>query len=131
MGFDVTGNTAVLEFAEGTRLAGASVRVSLDMTVREFLSLQRSIAGIAVGDGDASDADVAAMEAAYARFAESGLVGWDLTIGGEPVPANKEGMLSLPLRIANDILNAWISALSSVSPNSGAASGNGMPPAAA
>lgn len=134
--FEIGGDTAVLEFGEGTPLAGAVVRVSLDMSVRQFLDLQRTVNAIrktvkAVGDDATDEASFDQWESAYKQFAETALLSWDLSRkdrqSGElvAISADFDGFMSLPFAIANAIFIAWSSALSEPSPNSSAVSGDG------
>lgn len=118
--FEIGGNTARLEFDEGTRLAGSVVTVSLDMSVSEWLALQRTVAGL----NQATDEQLSAMEGAFRHFGENALVSWNLALQGEELPPTGDGMMRLPLIIANEIFSAW-SAVTAVSPNSSAASANG------
>lgn len=121
-GFDIGTTTAVLEFDKGTALEGAVVRVSLDMSVRDFLALQRTIAGMSSDSAEVSGDALERWEAAYRMFAESALRSWDLERGGEAIPATVDGFLSLPFTVANAIFGAWAQALGGPSPNSNAAS---------
>lgn len=115
MGFDVGGNTAWLEFQDGTPLAGAKVRVSLDMSVRDFLALKKAIREqSADGEGDL-----------YHRFGESYLIEWNLETNGQPIPPTGEGMLQLPIGRAAEVFGSWMSAMVQPAPNSSAASVNG------
>lgn len=125
MGFDIGGNTALLEFQPGTVLDGATVRVSLDMSVRDFLGLQRTIAGfVSTGESVAGET-LDQWEAAYRQFASTALKSWDLQRDGEDIPADVDGFLSLPFAAANAIFTAWASALGGTPPNSPSASGSG------
>ena len=125
MGFDVGGNAARLEFQPGTVLDGATVRVSLDMSVRDFLALQRTIAGFATSGETVATETLEQWEAAYRQFASTALVSWDLTASGEPIPATVDGFLALPFTVANAIFTAWAQALGGTPPNSPAASASG------
>jgi hypothetical protein len=107
MGFDVGGNSALLEFQGGTPLAGAEIRVSLDMSVRDFLALKKAIREQAM-DGESE---------LYRRFGEDYLLSWNLELRGEPLEATGEGMLSLPIARAGEIFSAWMSAMVQPSPN--------------
>lgn len=118
MAFEVKGGTVTLEFAEGTVLAGARVECSLDMSIRDFVRLQRMWAA-------ADDGDLEKVEAAYSMFGDRALVSWDLTLGGVELPATGEGLVQLPVACANAIFAAWSDAVGGKSPNSSAASANG------
>jgi hypothetical protein len=122
---EVGGEPVTLAFAEGSPLAGASIRVSLDMSMRRFIALQRAVAR-ATEDGDTWDD----LEQAYAIFTEDALLGWDLTFKGEPIPADLDGLMSLPKRTCMPIFNAFISVVMASDPNSSAASESGPTSAA-
>lgn len=125
MGFDISGNTAVLEFDADTPLAGATVRVSLDMSVRDFLMLQRTIAGMSTDASALAPEMLDRWESAYRMFGQKALKSWDLEMDGEPVPATDDGFLSLPFGVANVIFTAWARVLGGPPPNSSAVSVNG------
>lgn len=96
MGFKLEPTVVVLEFAEGHALHGATVRVSLDMTLdehEEMLAKSRT--------GDAS--------ALVARFAAA-LESWDIEWQGEEVPATREGLGRLPSWVADELTSAWLRA---------------------
>lgn len=114
-GFEVGGNVARLEFADGSTLDGATVRVSLDMSVRDFYGLRRAFR-------DAPDEEQVRF---YETFGDDYLLGWDVMLKGEALPPDGEGMLSLPIRAAGELFVAWMAAMADVTPNSGAASVNG------
>lgn len=126
--FDIGGDTAALEFAEGTALAGATVRVSLDMSVRDFLALQRNIAGISTNAEAMTSDTLDSWEKAYIQFAERSLLSWDLSRNGVDIPATVDGFLSLPFAAANAVFTAWASALAAPVPSSVAVSDNGTQP---
>lgn len=119
MAFEVSGSTVTLEFGTGTVLEGASVKCSLDISVRDFLRLQREIN--AMRDGESTEA----VEAAYKFFGDLALVEWDLVKKGEPLPANGDGLLQLPFASLNAIFEAWSTAITGSSPNSSGASPSG------
>ena len=125
MGFDVGGNTAVLEFEEGTALDGAEVRVSLDMSVRDFLALQRTIAGMTTDAAALDGSMLDRWEAADCMFARTALRSWNLENGGIAVEASEDGFLSLPFAAANAIFTAWARALGGPGPNSNGVSASG------
>jgi hypothetical protein len=128
MGFEIGGKTALLHFEEGTFLDGATVRVSLDMSLRDFLSLQR-MADVASNQAD-SEAQTNGIYSALQRFGDEALVDWDLTLHGEPVPASGEGVMMLAPHVGLAVFQAWGQVVSSLGPNSSAASVNGASEAA-
>lgn len=134
MGFEIGRVKVELAFDEETVLAGAKVRVFLDMGVREFFGLQRTIQRVgSLGSDPTLPPEVLAdWEGLYRMLGDQYLESWDLTMGGAPVPATGDGMLSLPFRVANEIFRAWTAVIANVSPPSSAASANGATaPAAA
>ena len=124
MGFDVAETIARLEFDEDSVMSGARVRVSLAMSVRDFIALQRTVAGLTSGDGMTPEA-IEQWEGVYRLFADNSLKSWDLERDGEPIPATADGFLSLPFPAANAIFGAWMGALGRPNPNSSAAYANG------
>lgn len=118
MGFEVRGATVALQFAKGTLLEGASVRCTLDMSVRDFVQMQRLWA--AVGEGDLSQ-----MDAAFRMFGNLALSEWDLVLDGQPLPADGEGLSLVPMAVANAIFKAWSDVVAARDPNSNAASASG------
>lgn len=117
--FEIGGHTVVLEFADGTPLAGAEVRASLDVPIRDYLAMQRAMLA---ADGDTG---MESFEAAYHLFGETALISWNLARNGEPIPANGDGVLMLPFPAANACLQAWVAAVSGAGGNSGAVSVSG------
>lgn len=117
MGFNVRGATVTLEFAEGTVMHGAHVECSLDLTIREFVDMQRIWARVADGDMD----DLLAGFEAFGAV----ITAWDLEDNGKPVPATATGLTEIPLAMAMAVFRAWSDAVAAKSPNSLAASGNG------
>lgn len=120
MSFEIGGSTVVLEFEEGTILAGKTVRCRMDISIRKFLAIQRAFA--AVSDGPDAVAE------AYRQFGDSVLLSWDVAgaEGGPIPPATGEGMLDITMQSAQAIFVAWASAVSGTSGNSEAASTNGV-----
>ena len=124
MGFEIGGDTVVLEFEEGAILAGATVRCRMDIPIRKFLQLQRAFGAVEGSEPDS-------IESAYRQFGDDCLKSWDIVRDGEAVPATGEGMLDLPLGAAQAVFSAWAAAVSGISGNSDAASTNGATPQAA
>ena len=125
MAFEIGSTVAVLQFDQGTALEGAKVRVSLDMSVRDFLALQRTIAGISADSASMSGEALEQWEAAYRMFAGSSLRSWDLSRDDKAIPATVDGFMSLPFSVANSIFVAWAQALGGPPPNLRAASESG------
>lgn len=129
MGFEVGGNTAVLEFGEGTALDGAEITVSLDMSVGEYLAMQRVISGITVlatTTEGAGEQALQSWEKAYRTFADEALVSWNLTLRGVAVPPTGDGMMTIPFAAASQIFSEWVGALVSPPKVSSVASTNGV-----
>ena len=130
MGFEVRGSTVTLEFGPGSVLGpgvdkdgnptpAAVVRCSIDMSIRDFVAMQRLARGIT------EDADVGVIEETYRTFATAALRSWNLLDDGVPLPATADGFAQLPIASANAIFSAWSDAIGGRSPNSPAASANG------
>ena len=144
----IGGRTAMLHFEEGTLLAEDKVRVSLDMTMDDFMHIQGLVSGIAEESGSEQ---MSSIQEAFEEFGNLALLSWTLTHcqcsketrathwdGGDyncpspvPIPADGKGMRSLPMPFANEIFAAWGSVVSDVSPNSSAVSVNGASEAVA
>lgn len=107
-----------LEFDAGTVLAGATVMCSLDMSIRDFVQMQRIWS-------DSQDGDISRVLEAYQMFGDAALVSWDLTLRGEVLPATGESLIRIPAVAANAIFSAWTSAVSGTSSKSPAASESG------
>ncbi len=87
---------AVLEFEEDG-LEGAEVRCRVDVPLRVLLDVQASLA-----NGE--------LRNAISTFGTDILLGWTIEEDGELLPANADGMLTLPVSIAVRLVGAWISA---------------------
>jgi hypothetical protein len=124
VGFRLNENTAVLEFPESSVLHGATVRVSLDLPIRDLLAIQRDAERMRTADGP-EGWDV--MEESYTKFARDVLRDWDLEdrSTGEPLPCNEEGYMTLSGPEAQAIREGWMQAVTTVSGNLQAASENG------
>jgi len=90
-GFEVQDTTIGLDFSE-TDYAGLHVKVRAG-TVGAFLDMQ----------------DLAAADETRKLFQQFGnlIVEWNITRGGEPVPATYEGLLSLEPAFAEMIVTVW------------------------
>jgi hypothetical protein len=109
MAFDLAENVIGLDF-EGTELDGlevsmraASIDALLDLAV-----LAESLEGLQSGVSPAELKKT--MRGVLQPFAAV-LVGWNLTRGGEPVPATVDGLLQLSPGMLNRVLNAYIAAV--------------------
>lgn len=127
MGFEVS-QTATLVFEEGHRLHGATVQVSLDMPIEEYLGLLRiARAWEAKGEGELDPDDLQDVVTLISRFGDNVLLSWDLAMKGEPLTADGAGMKRLPMTVAFSLFKAWSDAVSAPPPNSNGASENGGP----
>ena len=65
-------------------------------------------------------------DAKLARFGDEVLIDWNLDdSAGRPLPATADGMRSIPLDLAFDLLNRWLEALTEVPAPLGAESNSG------
>lgn len=94
--FELPIRTARLVFED--EWAGAEVRVRLDVPLSMIFRFQE------LGD------DAAKLRDAYAEFAESVLIGWNITIGGEEIPATADGLLRAPATFVAAVIREWIAA---------------------
>ena len=85
---------------EGEEYVGAEITASDDISLGEYLRMKDTLTG---GEG--------LLELAE-QFGDKHLQGWNLVDqDSHPIPANGEGMLSLPLFVSIRIVSAWLSAL--------------------
>ncbi len=133
-GWEASGNTATLEFAEGSRARGATVVVSLDLPLGDYFAFQRALAeaneikrATARGEDvpDTNDGGEGALPGLLRRFGEIGLVSWDVLVNGVAVPADADGLAAVPLPVAVDFVIAWLNVATTPSGGSPAASPNG------
>ena len=101
-GFRLPEKTARITF-EGTDYDGAEIRVLLSVTFGKFIALRESAQG--------EDQELMAR-----LFGENVLMDWNLEDdAGQPIPANGEGMLEIPLSLAMLVVQHWVEAVSGVS----------------
>ena len=101
-GFRIPDQTAHLTFS-GTDYDGAEIWVRLNVSFRHYISLREA----AEGDDQARMA---------ALFGGDVLMDWNLEDdAGQPIPANGEGMLEIPLSLAMLVVQHWVEAVSGVS----------------
>jgi len=101
-GFRIPDQTAHLTFS-GTDYDGAEIWVRLNVSFRHYISLREA----AEGDDQAKMA---------ALFGGDVLMDWNLEDdAGQPIPANGEGMLEIPLSLAMLVVQHWVEAVSGVS----------------
>ena len=101
-GFRIPDQTAHLTFS-GTDYDGAEIWVKLNVSFRHYIALREA----AEGDDQAKMA---------ALFGGDVLMDWNLEDdAGQPIPANGEGMLEIPLSLAMLVVQHWVEAVSGVS----------------
>ena len=101
-GFRIPDQTAHLTFS-GTDYDGAEIWVRLNVSFRHYIALREA----AEGDDQAKMA---------ALFGGDVLMDWNLEDdAGQPIPANGEGMLEIPLSLAMLVVQHWVEAVSGVS----------------
>ena len=82
---------------EGEEYAGAEVTASDDISLGEYLHIRNTLTA---GEG---------LLELVQQFGDKHLQGWNLVDwDSQPVPANGEGMLALPLFLAIRIVNSWL-----------------------
>ncbi len=100
-GFRIPDQTAHITFS-GTDYDGAEIWVRLNVSFAHYIALREA----AEGDDQAKMAEL---------FGSEVLMEWNLEdASGEPVPANGDGMLQIPLSLARLIVQHWIEAVSAV-----------------
>lgn len=105
MGFQRKRKVYKLDFA-GTEYDGLEVKVG-GLTTGEWLEL----VGLSGSDEDDGGKETERM----LRFFADHLKSWNLEEDGEPVPTTFEGIVANDLSMNMTIINAWTSALQSVS----------------
>ena len=100
-GFRLPEKTARITF-EGTDYDGAEIRVLLSVTFGQFIALRESAQG--------EDQELMAR-----LFGEDVLMDWNLEdVDGQPIPANGDGMLAIPLELTNLVVQHWVEAVAGV-----------------
>jgi hypothetical protein len=100
-GFRVPEKTARITF-EGTDYDGAEIVLRLSVTFAQFIALRESAQG--------ED-----QEGMARLFGESVLMEWNLEdADGNPIPANSDGMLAIPLQLTNLVVQHWVEAVAGV-----------------
>ena len=111
--FQLAEGTTVLKFP-GTKYAGLEVMVNDDFPIEVMFEI-----------------GTVAKKVALQRFAQYGLVSWNLKDKkGHDVPATEEGMMKLPTRLIDPLLLAWVKAVSEVADPLGETSSSGVTSAA-
>jgi len=100
-GFRIPEKTARITF-EGTDYDGAEIILRLSVTFAQFIALRESAQG--------DDQEVMAR-----LFGETVLMEWNLDdADGNPIPANSDGMLSIPIQLTNLVVQHWVEAVAGV-----------------
>jgi hypothetical protein len=110
--FQLEPTTAVLEFAEGHRLHGLEVEVSLDTPIRLY---QRIVALSVRNEGEDAEAVSKILDEftdTVVQFGDNVLVEWNLDDAkGEPVPATGESLAAQPAHVVRSIMDEWLVAV--------------------
>ena len=100
-GFRLPEKTARITF-EGTDYDGAEIQLRLSVSFAQFIALRESAQG--------EDQEVMAR-----LFGQSVLMGWNLEdADGNPIPADSDGMLAIPLQLTNLVVQHWVEAVAGV-----------------
>lgn len=94
MGFQVQRRKAVVRFEEGHEYYGAEIEINLDLPIRMLFDFQEL---------QATD-----YQKAMELFARDVLAGWNLEEDGEPVPADIEGLGTLPHALVSSLMSRWM-----------------------
>ena len=100
-GFRIPEKTALITF-EDTDYDGAEIQLRLSVSFAQFIALREAAQG--------ED-----QEGMARLFGENVLMEWNLEDGaGQPIPANGDGMLAIPLELTNLVVQHWVEAVSGV-----------------
>ena len=100
-GFRLPERTALINF-EGTDYDGAEIRVRLSVSFAQFIALRESAQG--------ED-----QEGMARLFGQNVLMDWNLEDdAGQPIPADGDGMLAIPLELTNLIVQHWVEEVAGV-----------------
>lgn len=113
MGFKLPRRNAFIKFEDD--FEGAEVRIKLDVTLEEFMFVQKLQA-----DGNVEG---------VCEFVGALLIDWNLEDDdGNPLPANKEGARRATFAFIDRLLTEWVKAQTGVPGPLGAQSANGVKP---
>ena len=100
-GFRLPEKTARITF-EGTDYDGAEIQLRLSVTFDQFIALRESAQG--------ED-----QEGMARLFGQNVLMDWNLEdIDGNPILADGDGMMAIPLALTNLIVQHWVEAVAGV-----------------
>lgn len=116
-GFERAPKLIALQWGEDTELHGLEVTLK-ELSVDGYLSMQRlsgEIARMEAGDGTAEELAQLPDKADrfFGEFA-AGLHSWNLTAGGQPVPADRAGVGAQGLSFILMLAMRWMGAMGSV-----------------
>jgi hypothetical protein len=112
--FEIPQRTVKIEFPN---FKGLEVIASRDVTFEIALEVDEAIA----------TGTKASMFKAVRTFVETGLISWNLSRKGEPVPATVEEMFKLPADLTSEILTLWVDVLKGIPAPLGEKSPDGEP----
>ena len=100
-GFRLPEKTARVTF-EGTDYDGAEIQLRLSVSFAQFIALRESAMG--------EDQEFMAR-----LFGETVLMEWNLEDeDGQPLPADGDGMMAIPLDLTNLVVQHWVEAVAAV-----------------
>ena len=100
-GFRIPEKTALITF-EDTDYDGAEIQLRLSVSFAQFIALREAAQG--------ED-----QEGMARLFGENVLMEWNLEDdAGQPIPANGDGMLAIPLELTNLVVQHWVEAVAGV-----------------
>ena len=100
-GFRIPEKTALITF-EDTDYDGAEIQLRLSVSFAQFIALREAAQG--------ED-----QEGMARLFGENVLMEWNLEDGaGQPIPADGDGMLAIPLELTNLVVQHWVEAVAGV-----------------
>ena len=100
-GFRIPERTARVAF-EGTDYDGAEIKLKLSVSFAQFIALRESAQG--------ED-----QEGMARLFGETVLMEWNLEdADGQPLPADGDGMMAVPMDLTNLVVQHWVEAVAAV-----------------
>ena len=100
-GFRIPEKTALITFKD-TDYDGAEIQLRLSVSFAQFIALREAAQG--------ED-----QEGMARLFGENVLMEWNLEdADGNPIPANSDGMMAIPLQLTNLVVQHWVEAVAGV-----------------
>lgn len=121
MGFKIDDDQYRLTFGDGTRLNGAHIVIG-GLTLGELRLMERS------GGTEITPAEAEARIEKQQQIVASRLIEWDLEDRDGPLPMTVDGLNRLGLAHWAELVQAWLTALTSVPDAVGKASSDGTSP---